>query len=72
MATDKRFRGDDPRRYTHDVRALLEDAGQQARRYVDRVDDSKAKALLQTAADGVLGLAAALEHYETRTDAVRQ
>lgn len=54
----------DPRRHTMQVRTRLSDLAQHLREDVSKVDDLRAKALFETAAEVLLGLEHAFADYE--------
>jgi hypothetical protein len=54
----------DPRRHTQKTRARLTDLAEHLREDVRKVDDPRAKALFETAAEVLLGLEKAFADYE--------
>ena len=54
----------DPRRHTAQVRTRLADLAQHLREDVSKVEDLRAKALFETAAEVLLGLEHAFADYE--------
>ncbi len=48
------------------IAALLEDVARQCRSDRDKLEKSKVEAVLDTVAEGVLGLRTALKHYEVK------
>jgi hypothetical protein len=61
--------GDDPRRYTTPIRQKLGELANQMRDDSMKVQDEKAKALLETSAEVVKGLVHAFEDYESKNEA---
>ncbi len=58
----------DPIRHTQNVRERLTDLIDHLRRDVEQVEEPQAKALFETSAEVLGGLAKAFEHYETRAE----
>jgi hypothetical protein len=54
----------DPRRHTMKCRARMSDLAQHLREDVEKVEDPRAKALFETAAEVLLGLAHAFADFE--------
>jgi hypothetical protein len=69
MMGEPRPVGNDPRRYTSPIKFKLRELVSQMRDDVDRVDDEKAKALLEISAEVVSGLMQAFEDYEAKNEA---
>ena len=61
--------GQDPRRYTTPIKMKLRELASQMRDDLDKVDDEKARALLETSAEVILGLMQAFEDYEAKNEA---
>ncbi|OPY26885.1 MAG: hypothetical protein A4E28_02262 [Methanocella sp. PtaU1.Bin125] len=61
--------GQDPRRYTTPIKMKLRELASQMRDDLDKVDDEKARALLETSAEVILGLIQAFEDYEAKNEA---
>ena len=58
----------DPIRHTQQVRERLADLINHLREDVSKVDDPQAKALFETSAEVLGGLATAFEHYEQKNE----
>jgi hypothetical protein len=58
----------DPRRHTMKCRARMTDLAQHLREDVQKVDDPRAKAMFETAAEVLLGLGKAFADFEERTE----
>lgn len=69
MMGEPRPVGSDPRRYTTPIKMKLRELVSQMRDDIDRVDDDKAKALLETSAEVISGLTQAFEDYEAKNEA---
>ena len=69
MMGEPRPIGNDPRRYTTPIKMRLRELASQMRDDVDRVDDEKAKVLLEVSAEVVTGLMQAFEDYEAKNEA---
>jgi hypothetical protein len=61
--------GNDPRRYTSPIKFKLGELANQMREDARKVDDEKAKALLETSAEAVTGLKQAFEDFEAKNEA---
>jgi hypothetical protein len=61
--------GNDPRRYTTPIRQKLDELANLMRDDSQKVQDEKAKALLETSAEVVKGLVQAFEDYESKNEA---
>lgn len=68
MAHQERFQESDPRHHTARLKEMLRQTAQHAREDVEKVDDPRAKALFETSAEVLLGLIAAYEHFEDRSE----
>ncbi len=64
MVDRQEFAENDPRHHTIKLRGMLSDAAAHAREDVGKVDDAKAQALFETAAEVLDGLERAFEHFE--------
>jgi hypothetical protein len=69
MMGGPRHLGKDPRRYTSPIRLKLGELAKQMRDDSVKVDDEKAKALLETSAGTLIGLMKAFEDYESQSEA---
>ena len=58
----------DPRAHTANIRQEFEEIIEHLREDVKKVDDPKAQALFETAAEVMSGLNTAFEHYETNAE----
>ncbi|HEU4754023.1 MAG TPA: hypothetical protein VFU47_13015 [Armatimonadota bacterium] len=58
----------DPRHHTCNVRGMLDDLVQHLREDIGKVDEPKAQALFETAAEVLLGLRTAFQHYEQASE----
>jgi hypothetical protein len=58
----------DPRAHTANIREGFQEMIQHLREDVKKVDDPKAQALFETAAEVVGGLNTAFQHYETKAE----
>jgi hypothetical protein len=61
--------GKDPRRYTSPIRLKLGELANQMREDSKKVEDEKAKALLETSAEAVTGVMKAFEDFELQNEA---
>lgn len=59
----------DPKRHTGYVKGQLNDLVEHLREDVRKVDEPQAKALFETSAEVLGGLATAFEHYEAKNEA---
>ncbi len=59
---------DDARFYTTRARNQLEDVVKTLRTSVNKVTDPKAEALFETAAEVLIGLQTAFDHYEQKSE----
>jgi hypothetical protein len=62
----------DPRRHTIKTRDRLRDLAEHLRGDVEKVDDPRAQALFETAAEVLLGLEKAFADYESKSEAAWQ
>lgn len=62
------FSEGDPRHHTLQMRQRFDDLIQHLREDVDKVDDPQAKALFETSAEVIGGLATAFRHYEEKSE----
>jgi hypothetical protein len=69
MMGEPRPLGNDPRRYTTPIKFRLGELADQMREDVEKVDDEKAKALLETSAEVLTGLVQAFEDFESLNEA---
>ena len=53
-----------PREHAQRIATMLQQAQQECRADIERIDDPKAQALFETVAEAVGGLMTALEHYQ--------
>ena len=58
----------DPRAYTANVRKEFRELIEHLRGDVDKVDEPKAQALFETAAEVISGLHTAFKHYEEKSE----
>lgn len=59
----------DPRHHTLQIRQRFDDLIQHLREDVNKVDDPQAKALFETSAEVINGLATAFRHFEEKSEA---
>ena len=64
----KTIESKDPRAHVSKVRAQFQELIQHLRRDVDMIEDPKAQALFETAAEVLGGLDTAFEHFEQRSE----
>ena len=62
---------DDPRHYTHNIKARLTETIDHLRKDIDQVHDPKVQALFETTAEVLKGLVTSYEHYEEKRPAWR-
>lgn len=68
MVDRQEFPENDPRHHTIKLRAMLRDVADHAREDVGKVEDPRAQALFETAAEVLEGLQRAFEHFEQRSE----
>jgi hypothetical protein len=68
MAKREGFPESDPRHHTARLKEMLREAARHAREDVEKVNDPKAMALVETSAEVLLGLITAYEHFESRSE----
>lgn len=68
MADRPQYPESDPRHHTLKLKTMLRDAAEHAREDVGKVDDPKARALFETTAEVLNGLAAAYDHFEQKSE----
>jgi phosphopantetheine adenylyltransferase len=54
--------------YPRDVEKKLDKVAQDIRKDIARIEDPKGQALFETAAEVIIGLKTAFEHYEARSE----
>ena len=59
----------EPKAHTANIRGEFRELIEHLREDVEKVDDPKAKALFETAAEVISGLDTAFEHYEQKSEA---
>ena len=57
-----------PREHAQRIANMLQEAQQECRADIERIDDPRAQALLETVAEALGGLMKALEHYQTGSE----
>ena len=65
MDADKHF-ADDARQHSQKIKHMLNQAAEHSREDIDKVSDPKARALFETTAEVLLGLAKAYDHLSKR------
>ncbi len=55
-------------RHTQDAKGRIDDLVEHLREAISETDDPRAEALFETAAEVLLGLRTAFEHYERRSE----
>lgn len=68
MAEREHYPESDPRHHTARLKEMLRETARHAREDVEKVNDPKAQALFETSAEVLLGLLAAYEHFESRSE----
>ena len=68
MVDRRQFPENDPRHHTIALRGMLSDVAEHARADVGKVEDPRAQALFETAAEVLDGLHRAFEHFEERSE----
>ncbi|HEU5434113.1 MAG TPA: hypothetical protein VFU81_20755 [Thermomicrobiales bacterium] len=58
----------DARRAADEIKGMLDDVIQRARRDIGEIDDPRAKALFETTAEVLIGLETAYQHYAQGTE----
>jgi len=58
----------DPREHAVRIREMLNGVAEHARKDIDKIDDPTAEALFETAAEVLMGLSKAFEHFEGRSE----
>jgi hypothetical protein len=69
MTRPEDYGGDDPRHHAVRLREMLTEVARHAREDVGRIDDPKAQALFETAAEVCGSLATTMQHYESGSEA---
>jgi hypothetical protein len=68
MTDRMRYPEDDPRHHTIKLRDMLSSVVEHAREDIEKINEPKAQALLETTAEVCGGLMTALEHYEQQSE----
>jgi hypothetical protein len=64
----QQFPESDPRNQTAQIKVMLDEVIQHARKDVEKVSDPKAQALFETTAEVLIGLKTAYQDFEERTE----
>jgi len=58
----------DPRHHTQKMKARLQETVQHLREDIEKVDEPQLKAMFETSAEVLTGLATAFDHYEKKSE----
>ena len=67
--TNKAYPEGDPRHHTAKIKGMLDELIQHLREDTGKIDEPKAQAVFETAAEVLAGLKTAFEHYERGSEA---
>jgi len=58
----------DPRHHTRKMKVRLQETVEHLREDIEKVDDPQLKAMFETSAEVLIGLATAFDHYERKNE----
>jgi hypothetical protein len=70
--TNKAYPESDPRHHTAKIKGMLNELIQHIREDIEKVDEPKAQAVFETAAEVLNGLKVAFDHYERGSEPAMQ